>query len=338
MGRRKFTYEEVYNFFKDRGCELLTIEYQNVHQKLQYKCSCGEIRTTTFNSFRRQKNNCKKCFSAKQAKTYRHSIEYVRSYFEQHGCILLEDQYINARQKLNYICQCGKRSVITFNKFEQGRRCKECGTKKRIEQRKHDYIYVYNYFKENGCELLEKVYINASTPMKYICSCGTESVISFDSFRRGSRCNNCKIKFLRESRKGNNNPHWNGGTTELLEALRNVIEPWRIDSFKAANYTCVITGQRGGDLVIHHLYPFHKIAQESLYLCKLEVKETIGEYSEDEWNLLGKTCLDLHYKYGLGACITKEMHTLFHSKYGKKDFTPEDFVKFKDEINNAMGV
>ena len=34
---------------------------------------------------------------------------------------------------------------------------------------KFTYEYVYNYFKEQKCKLLETEYINSSTKMKYKC-------------------------------------------------------------------------------------------------------------------------------------------------------------------------
>lgn len=53
------------------------------------------------------------------------------------------------------------------------------------------YDEVRDFFIKQGCELLENEYKNARTRMRYRCSCGNESQIVFDSFRRGNRCRNC---------------------------------------------------------------------------------------------------------------------------------------------------
>jgi very-short-patch-repair endonuclease len=48
---------------------------------------------------------------------------------------------------------------------------------------------------EGGCVLLEEEYINARTPMRYICSCGKKSKITYDNFaNKGQRCTLCKNK------------------------------------------------------------------------------------------------------------------------------------------------
>jgi len=57
--------------------------------------------------------------------------------------------------------------------------------------RKHTIESVSKYFKDQGCELLATEYINARSKMKYICKCGNESEITFDSFKNGVKCMKC---------------------------------------------------------------------------------------------------------------------------------------------------
>jgi hypothetical protein len=54
-----------------------------------------------------------------------------------------------------------------------------------------DYQYVYDYFIEQGCLLLEDSYKNSDTKMKFICSCGNISYIRFGDFKDGQRCAKC---------------------------------------------------------------------------------------------------------------------------------------------------
>jgi len=67
--------------------------------------------------------------------------------------------------------------------------------------RRLTFEFVQQYFKNHNCKLLEKEYINIKTKMRYRCSCGNkECKISFDKFKRGHRCKECRggIKFTFE--------------------------------------------------------------------------------------------------------------------------------------------
>lgn len=57
--------------------------------------------------------------------------------------------------------------------------------------KKLTYEYVYNYFKEQNCELLETEYINTKLKMKYTCTCGNISEMNFNNFKNNHRCLQC---------------------------------------------------------------------------------------------------------------------------------------------------
>ena len=107
----------------------------------------------------------------------KHTLEYVKQYFEDHGCELLEIEYKNNYTKIRYICNCKNISKISFNSFKQGTRCSECSKTKKLT-----IEYVKKYFKDHNCELLEKIYKNTDSPMMYKCSCGNISKINFYNF------------------------------------------------------------------------------------------------------------------------------------------------------------
>jgi hypothetical protein len=54
--------------------------------------------------------------------------------------------------------------------------------------------------------VVETNYINANTPMSYICSCGSESKIQFKHFKNGSRCYKCGLN--KQKRFGSENHYW----------------------------------------------------------------------------------------------------------------------------------
>lgn len=179
-GKEKPTFENVYNEFKAQGCELLETEYINNQTKMKYICSCknkAEIKYNTFKSGGR----CMKC-SGKET----HTFEFVKEQFQKGGCELLENTYINNETKMKYLCTCGNESTINYHNFINGQRCIKCSG-----HEKHTYDYVYGYFKGQGCELLEREYINNGIQLKYRCYCGYIDYVTFGNFKSGCRCNTC---------------------------------------------------------------------------------------------------------------------------------------------------
>lgn len=114
----------------------------------------------------------------------------------------------------------------------------------------------------------------------------------------------CYGKWNSENQKGKNNPNWNHNLSDEERnnsKRRNKIEGYNlfiVSVLKRDNYTCQITGKKGGDLNVHHLNCF-------------------SDYEE------GRMDLD--------NCITlsKEIHKLFHKIYGNKHNTKEQFKEFK---------
>ena len=189
MGR-KFTYEFVRDYFEEQGCELLEKEYKSNSTKMKYRCKCGRRNKITFANFKKGRR-CRKCGNKNRIDPQKYTFEFVRQYFEEQGCKLLEKKYINCKTKMKYRCNCGNISKIKFSEFKTGHRCKECVGERNAKQFSFTYKFVRNYFEEQGCEMLDTFYKNARTHINYRCSCGEVSKIIFDSFRRGHRCRKC---------------------------------------------------------------------------------------------------------------------------------------------------
>jgi hypothetical protein len=118
-GRPALDAKFVYNSFKKEGYELLTKSHINAHRKLYYICPNGHKHSIRWYNWRKGKR-CYYCHK------YKFSIEYVRKAFEEENYILLSDEYHNTETKLGYICPEGHRHSITWQKWQQGRRCPIC--------------------------------------------------------------------------------------------------------------------------------------------------------------------------------------------------------------------
>jgi hypothetical protein len=177
---KKLTFEFVNKYFQEHNCELLETEYINSKTKMKYICKCGNNSDIIFSSFQTG-NRCRTCSGSEKL-----TIEFVKEEFKKQDCELLESIYINNKTKMKYRCSCGNNSEIIFNSFLRGRRCSKCGGSEKLT-----FDFVKEEFKKQNCTLLENDYINSSTNMKYNCSCGNESYITWDSFKQGIRCQKC---------------------------------------------------------------------------------------------------------------------------------------------------
>jgi hypothetical protein len=121
-----------------------------------------------------------------------YTYEIVKQYFTEQNCELLSTDYKNTENKLKYICSCGNIWETSFGKFMVGQRCKTCRYEKMKNKRKQNYDDVYNYFKDQGCELISTEFINSRTNLEYKCKCGTISSMTFDNFKnKNKRCKKC---------------------------------------------------------------------------------------------------------------------------------------------------
>jgi len=364
--RRKLDYQQVYNFFLDSGCELLSNEYVNAREPLSYRCSCGSLSETSYDNFRRG-TRCKECGLKKLSEKFRHDYTFVKEYFEKQGCVLLSNSYKNSAQSLDYVCVCGREDQISFNNFKKGKRCMRCGQKSTAEKLRLTYYEVQKFFESQNCRLLSDSYTNDCQTLDYICSCGKKSQISYNKFKQGQRCRDCAIKKTAESKRytynevrdifikrkcillttdysgcrqkldfmcscgnlssttltnflrgkgcyscgvkkisGPNNPNWKPWFTEEDRESRRIqpgIKEWRLNVFELGNYTCVKCGARGkGNLNAHHI---------------------------DSYDVFKEKRTDVSN----GATLCYNCHLDFHKTYGFGKNTRDQFTEWLGDLN-----
>ena len=111
---KRLTHEFVKEQFEKEGYTLLSKEYKNSRQKLEYVCPKGHTGTICWGDFQQGKR-CAECSGRK-----RKTIEYIREQFEKEGYKLLTKEYKNCNQKLEYICPKGHRGTTCWAYFQQG--------------------------------------------------------------------------------------------------------------------------------------------------------------------------------------------------------------------------
>ena len=291
----KYTIEEVKKIFKDQGCELLSKKYKTVHDKLDYRCICGEKSKISLSSFLNG-CRCKKCGNKKRGNNVKYSLEQVKKIFKDQGCELLSKEYKNARDVLDHICSCGNVSKIRLTHFLQGHRCKKCGHEKTKDKLRFLHKDVEKIFEDNGCKLLSKKYVDYHSHLDYECSCGEKSKISLAHFLGGERCKKCGIK----KRSGKNNSNYNPNLTDEERINRRKVPEngiWTKDTLIKNDYTCQKCFQRGGTLNAHHIL----------------------NYATNE---------ELRFDDDNGITLCKKHHIEFHKKYGYRNNTREQLEEF----------
>jgi hypothetical protein len=185
----RLSYKLVYDFFKKHNCELLSKEYKDAHHLLDYRCQCGNVSKICYGNFQ-QGQRCKECGLDKMRDAQKHSYEYIKSYFKENHCELLETEYQNNRALLKYKCSCGNKNEISFDHFQQGQRCIKCAVDKR--KLSNMEIYGVEHVSQNK-EIQEKMMntflqnYGVSNPMQ-------NSVISEKSFRNAQQYKEYKFQ------------------------------------------------------------------------------------------------------------------------------------------------
>lgn len=117
--------ERISAFFEAAGCTVLN-SADKVNEKVRYIAHCGHVNEMDYNHFKQGGGRvCSAC-----SKSIRYQIDYVREVFEEEGCELLEEEYINCKTPMRYLAQCGHESKISFDVFlnapSASKRCRNC--------------------------------------------------------------------------------------------------------------------------------------------------------------------------------------------------------------------
>lgn len=245
---KKLTYGFVKESFEKEGYVFITKKYKNAFQKLDYVCRNGHTHSIKWNDWQ-QGQRCPYC--AGQGKP---TIEFIRFKFEKEGYVLLDDVYINSTQKLSYTCPQGHKHSISWDNWQQGRRCLYCNIGKKGNNIKFTIEFIRSEFEKEGYILLTDVYVNCSQKLKYICPKRHQHSIIWSSWQRGSRCPTCK--YIKQS--GSGNTSWKGGIScepycdvwldkDFKESIRER------DNYICQNPDCWRKDCKDGALSIHHV-------------------------------------------------------------------------------------
>jgi len=229
--KRKLDFNIVKQSFESEGYTLLTKEYKNNTQKLDYICPNGHKHSITWADWK-QGRRCLYCGIEKRANKRRLAYEFIMINFESEGYKLLSEEYKNAHQKLEYICQNNHIHSISWSDWKQGKRCPYCSgkAKKTIEE-------IREAFEKEGYTLLTKKYKNGKQKLEYICPRGHKHFISWRAWKSGERCGKCKIKYYSKDDLENFNIYKEAAynlTNRIYKKYKSYINP---NNYKRGKYS-----------------------------------------------------------------------------------------------------
>lgn len=278
--------------------------------------------------FNKKHKCCYKCAKLKSAKKRSISIDKIKSMFEDEGCEILSgiETYEHNQDRFTLKCPEGHIYDTNWVNFKSGRRCAKCNG-----AAKYTYEEVKDIIFKSGSKMLSNEYVNCKQRIWIECRCGELLYTSFDAYKHSINedsihyCIKCSGELIR----GNKHKNWKGGITKINVFIRERINQWKRDSLVNSNFKCDITNSKN-NIIVHHLYGFNLIVQEAFKQLNLPILDEVHYYTDKELNLISTKCIDLHYEYGLGVCLTKKIHKQFHKIYGRGDNTPEQYYEFKN--------
>ena len=211
------------------------------------------------------------------------------------------------RRKALCVCSCGTIRDYSISDLERGdtRSC-GCLQKKTIFDRCFEDLTNKKYGR-----LLVMEYAGphrqGGSQWKCLCICGKTTIVKAVRLKSGMTTSCGCYQKCRGSE------HWNYDHSKSVIDRENSkrgkikdirYDDWRKAVFERDNYTCQLTGIRGGKLVSHHLY---------------------------SWN----DHKELRYVVDNGITICSTLHNKFHKIYGRGNNTLEQFNEFRNILTCA---
>jgi hypothetical protein len=338
--KQKLDIKIVYDTFinKNYTPKFNTSDYKNSRHNLPYICNNHIEKGIQYIQYGnlQQGQGCKYCIIDKNRAI---SKPIYKNIIEENNLIFHDVLYNNKKTYFQYICpKHSEEGIQTMSQsnFNKGQRCKYCGHEFIGNLKRMNGIDVINSFIKNNFTPLfkEEEYVNNTQKLPCLCNKHIDSgvlYIEYADMRTGRGCIQCGIDKI----SGENHYLWKGGISPLHNFMRYKINDWKRDSLKHYNYLCGITNQKSNNLVVHHMYGFNMILNETLEELNLDIRKEVSLYNKKELKEIEELLIVKHYKYGFGIPIISSIHDLYHKIYGRGNNTIEEFEIFKQDFING---
>jgi hypothetical protein len=318
-------YENLgYSFTKNGNYFIIKTSDLTIGSPVIVECKCSKCDSINTIEYRKLVLNVQRNGHYKCGGCLKYTQEEIETMFADVGYEVISE-YKGVDTPIRYKCHKHGKQKVFLGNFLSGNRCRKCSD----EARMVEYELVEKAFVDMGYELLTKEYGGNKQLLQYRCEKHPDEIseIKYNDIQQGHGCPYCKNDATSERQSGSGSWNWKGGISSLNQYLRSCLNGWKLDSMKACNFKCVITG--GKFDAVHHLTSFAHITQEMLVELNMDVREQVSMYTDDELEMMSNRLVAKHYEYGLGICLCSDMHKLFHKLYGKETVRPWHFDEFK---------
>jgi hypothetical protein len=198
----KYDINKVRELFDECGYKLITTEYKNNTQKLEFVCDKGHKETISLKSFLRGRR-CNTCGYQKTGDKLKISFDKIVRFLESKNFTVLstENNYNNSKDRIEVLCENGHRTSVLYHDVKRGIGCKYCGYDRTAQSISLDIDFIKNEFEACGYTLLTKTYKNSRQKLKFVCDKGHTGSMTYTSFQSGNRCIKCGYESSSEKRK-----------------------------------------------------------------------------------------------------------------------------------------
>ena len=122
------------------------------------------------------------------------TYEFVKKYFEDQGCELLEESYERSIYPLKYRCVCGNISRMDFGNFRKGRRCQKCKARTNSQKLRTDTKEIEALCRKHDCVFVRSWIQCKKTRIEFVCKCGRNWEAYLTNYKKCPNCKKCGNK------------------------------------------------------------------------------------------------------------------------------------------------